>query len=179
MLPGTRVCSNHGKPTCNSKKAKSSCCGKLWCRGCARAHQLTNCYDCTYRKCKRCAAKVLMFGDNAFRCPIQGCLLKYSCRWCSKSEATEVTVGYCEDHISQYLCPGCHEHYPLDRALGYGYVRIFVLNGACKQKREYCGVCLQRIKALVDSLLYLRIRSKQLLPRNVMDHIVLLALERL
>jgi hypothetical protein len=67
----------------------------------------------------------------------------------------------------------------LDNALGYGYVRVFIMLGAVRQKREYCGSCLQRIKALVDSLLHLRIRSKRLVPRNVMDYIVLLALDRL
>jgi hypothetical protein len=72
--------------------------------------------------------------------------------------------------------------YPLDRALGYGNVRVLSLLGARVKKREYCGDCMKKIGALVESVLIIAHRlggGNAIFPKVLIDMIVLNALENL
>lgn len=164
------------------------CCRRYLCATCYFRHERTDCEETMFYTCHKCNNKVLTFGPDQDKCPVLDCILRYGCKSykCYVSPWNGTFRGtYCENHKSNTLCPGCKSLYPLDPALGYGYVRITVLWGSSSRKREYCGTCLQKIKALTEGILMILLRMKKLpggsngFPKVMMDKIVFLALDLL
>lgn len=169
------------------RNQQEKCCNKRWCYVCIYRHKQVDCEETMYRICKKCGVKVRMFGPEFMKCPVLGCHYQYGCTsiGCNRLVRYNWRGIYCEQHISPFNCPGCKNIYPLDPALKYGYARILQLLGAKIHRREYCGPCLERIRALVESvLIVLRRMGKPIglingFPKVLMDKIVLFSLDRL
>lgn len=155
------------------------CCGKKWCDKCFEVyHKTVNCPKHMYYVCRGCGNRTLMFGDDCLRCPVPGCWNRFGCaaRTCGGQYLGNPRPPglYCFEHISKNDCPGCHHRYTFDR--GYGWVRLDHLKPGTRMRREYCGPCLDRIRALVESLLIVCKRNRIVVVKVVMDMIVMRAL---
>jgi hypothetical protein len=127
-----------------------------------------------YIQCKKCNKEILAFGPNAKKCPVSTCTSVAGCHYCNDTVQSPKGI-YCRWHTSAGLCGGCNQRYPLDSALGYGRLKILILLGTKTHAREYCGTCLQKTKALVESALIVIKRAKLVFPKVLMDKIVLFA----
>jgi hypothetical protein len=176
-IPYAHVCIRCSVSECTRPSVpKKTCCGKRWCHVCISRHQTTDCERTLFRICIQCKGKVLLFGPDEFKCPVVDCHLKYGCPTCCILARYKRRGIYCHYHTSPGNCPGCHSPYPLDSALGYGYVKILILLGNRTHKREHCGECLSKIRALVENSLIIIRRLKLVFPKVLMDKIVLFAL---
>jgi len=143
------------EPGCSNVGTYEVCCQVKRCEACHSKHQKTNCRLTMYYMCHECCTRVYTFGSDQFRCPVEGCALKYGCvsMQCNLLERFNDRGIYCKNHTSQNACPGCKMIYPLDPTYGNGHVRILTLLGAYVMRREFCGDCMKRIRAFVESLL--------------------------
>lgn len=166
------------EPGCDSVGIYERCCGVKRCEKCHSKHRTTNCRTTMFYKCRNCGMYVYTFGPNHLRCPVERCTSRYGCfsTACNGVLSRFNKKGiYCRNHTSENNCPGCKMAYPLDPALGVGYVRILILLGIPVKRREHCGDCMGRIRALVESVLII---TKRLggFPKVLMDMIVFNAL---
>lgn len=157
------------------------CCDRHLCVTCYNRHIVTDCAQRLFYMCWKCKEKVLTFGPAQGKCPVVDCTFKYGCvtRKCNILAWFAPMGTYCQHHTSENNCPGCKLPYPLDSALGYGDVKIHILLGKRLRRREYCGTCLGKIAALVESSLIVLKRLGVIFPRVLMDKVVLFALDNL
>jgi len=170
------VCAKCEKLLC--KKAwTEKCCNHELCDVCYKAHLITDCYNTCYYTCSGCSHRISTFGQrDTFKCPVLFCPNVYGCMITRNCGVNVLKRGiYCVDHTSKTLCPGCKSRYALDN--GYGFVRILSLLGSKVGRREYCGPCLKRIRALVESILIFLKRNNLAMPKVIMDMIVYKALD--
>lgn len=169
--------------TCITRSV-SLCCDRKLCTKCYERHQRLDCANVLFYHCPTCHSKVLTFGPERTRCPVVGCVLRYGCQSKRGDILDSLRGVYCQPHTSKGLCSGCRLPYALDPALGYGDVRIVILLGTPPRRKEYCGVCFNKIRALVESVLIVVARlgkpadgSANGFPKVLMDKIVLCALD--
>lgn len=157
-----------------SRRFFHRCCEENRCVPCHARHKGLDCKLTMYIRCKKCNKEILAFGPNAKKCPVSTCTSVAGCPHCINTIKSTKGI-YCRWHTSAAACGGCNQRYPLDSALGYGCLKILILLGAKTHVRHYCGTCLQKVKALVESSLIVIKRAKLVFPKVLMDKIVLFA----
>lgn len=165
---GSHLCLQWRSQQCGRLKHKH-CCGLIWCRQCYDRHVKTNCKVQLIRVCSKCSRSVRMFGTDDEKCPVLGCPLVFPCKACA------LVKTYCIHHTSARICANCISYYPLDPMLPTGKVSILIIFGNDKPFFDLCGHCFARMMSFIESILIIFKRTKQPLPKSIIDQIILFA----
>lgn len=141
------------------------CCDRCWCERCFHNHW-ARCPRTQFYICSGCKNNVLKFGDDADRCPRESCPRGWGCRYCAVRAGRGMVGLYCDYHILREMCPGClvpRFAYPESGS---------IQNLRTREKWICCGRCVDRMAALVESVLIVWRRMQHRKMRDVMDVIV-------
>lgn len=165
-------CSVHGCPN----RYGYFCCDKRWCNACRVDHRRLECKELVYITCTRCKGKMVAFGPKSKKCPVLTCTSLAGCSNCDMIRSPKGV--YCRWHTSTKNCEGlCKRRYALDTALGFGYLKVLILLGGTVHTKDCCGACLQRMRALIESVLIIIKRERIVFPKVLIDKIILFALD--
>lgn len=149
------------------------CCYRCWCVDCFARHEPV-CPSTKFYLCNRCNNKVLTFGDGGGGdnfCPVEWCPRKYGCSKCNVRRKKGL---YCDYHLYDKNCFFCHLPYPV-AGTGAGVVKSPLQHGNGRVSYafiETCDICMDKIRAIVESILILAKRKGQRFERGLMNKIM-------